>query len=319
MEKKTLLIFLGITFLLFVSFIFYFYMEKDSLIESESYGFKDVLNQTILIQNDAKESSSYLLMYLAFGIEEHRELFFSKINSLKENVNFLEKISSEDISGQIVELDTLVYRFEESGVALLDIYDSNPLNFKNEKYDALARLMVDYNYKISDVAYNIGKIDIIRYGLGVSNEASKVELVLGAFYWGVDDNKELYEKEKDYLKNEILYYDQLSLKDKENVGLDYELMLDYYRELDLYGEEIIKIVESGEEKKVEHLDSIIPYVEATSKIRDVGAGIVFDNLGKEVDILAQNKKWNNLFLTLFFLFFVLFCILFVFLYLKIKD
>jgi hypothetical protein len=325
--KKIIGIFLvGLMLLSFLSlFCSSYFLANKALILSEEnvYEINVVLDSSMVLQKDLKSTVSFLLLYLAFSNPEHKDNFYIFLDKSKEDSMVLDSfVRSEDQKKEVQNLKDSLESLEIAGDNLLRIHEKNPGGFILGEYDELSNIVINSASNIMDSSFQISKVNIIDYGLGINLISNKIELTLASYYWGTIDNKNVYLMELDMLNKSILKYYDLPLKDRKQIRDIFEKMQETFENLDYNGNEILKLVERGVKRSPEDLKIILPYVASTNELMNYSNQLTTRSYPSKLDVKEKIdsliKIFNLINLISLIVFLISFFIFFIFHFWKKK-
>ena len=291
-----------LVFLMFLSFFslflssYVFSNEALTLSRENTYEINAVLDASMVLQKEIKSSISFLLLYLAFSVPEHEENYYLSLERAKEGAKNLRSfLRGKEQLKEMDFLDSSLEAFGNAGENLLNIHDDNPEGFVLGEYDDLSKIAIDSSFDMMDSTFQIAKVNIIDYGLGINLISNRIELILASYYWGTGNDKESYFEELENLNESLFKYYNLPKKDQSSVEDIFEEMNDKYDNLDFYASKIIQLVEDGTERSPEDLKVILPFVSSTNDLMDLSNELATRSFPSKLNVIDQIGKFEKLF------------------------
>lgn len=139
---------------------------------------------------------------------------------------------------------------------------------------------------------------------------------------GFDEYKEKYYEQLQILNESINYYYTLPEKNQEDIRETYEEIIKNYNDLEVAGQMIIDEIEIDRSKNIADTRNILPFVIATSSVKDLASKIVTDNFPEGSDyiyILKDKMKLYNMILIIAGSLFILIFLYSIYYSTKIKN
>lgn len=324
-NKKVLYFLWSLSFLLFLFILimsFVFPYEVFNFQQKNDYNFNFVLTSCLDIQSGIKEADSFLLLYLAFSQPEHKKAYEKSLEKVEKNLVVLENSLRGESLRELNLLKSSLTSFKSSSDRLLEFHKNDPEGFKTDKYDGIAKTTIDASFSVMNSAYDIASVSLMDYGLVVNRPANIIELTLASYYWGFDEYKEKYYEQLQILNESINYYYTLPEKNQEDIRETYEEIIKNYNDLEVAGQMIIDEIEIDRSKNIADTRNILPFVIATSSVKDLASKIVTDNFPEGSDyiyILKDKMKLYNMILIIAGSLFILIFLYSIYYSTKIKN
>jgi cell division protein FtsB len=246
-------------------------------------------------QSYAKRAEGHLTLYLALGRDEDKEKFSSRIDSLEENIDVLDKgVKSPYEKDLLTDLKNAKIGLARTGEKLIELYDSNPSGFKVEEHEELIRSLRNSAHIVRESGVAIAQNHLMDSAIAISSDAKQSESYLLLLYLN-------FHKEKD----KVRFFELIETLENEISSMEENLVNNHIEQAVLLDEikeakeilvesanELIEIHDADPEgfDFSPHEELILKYHDASSLIRKNGVEIAKKNFRNMMKALVSIKR-----------------------------